>query len=723
MPRSTSGTPENLPPGHPLVLNVGNEQVTISNFRAELPESAAPKDRVSFVRTALRHNLALDEDALHAAARALVDPRTAMRAVDNDLLVQEIVGPAKLRIAQLQAYLPELLVLLQPRAGAAARIVEPPRVVGGVAADEDDPEIVYPDAMLVIRFKDEEHLKAQVVQTVLQTLKLGRDYSSSILTKRVSRPVLAHVVRIEFDDGESFDVTVVRDGITRVVSSWRTIFPELSADELADKMVSILLASKRSRRSEDTETAARARGRDEHQQKLRQQFALGMATGYPTEEAMRIGQAFILPVQMVVDFYMEGPATVPVEQQFDDAIQALIGSVHNEFQAWEQSASDAVSVLRALPRAVHDGELDAAVAQIAAGQLTVDDVPKVFGEDVPPEALWRAVYLVAAMCSPTAFDGIKKHMRELLGVLRISRRAYVSHLMTLVDLPWRSAKGHTEQQARRAWRNGGPVPHDLLGTNWTPVPTEDFITLIPLAEGGDENARATLQVAGGIALVADKLLMSNTGSAVSVGEVPFRSDVNEVVAKLGHSTAGLWLLARAANAFDPTKKAINSFTPKEILEGAVGEYVVPGIDAKKPDTVPLDNAGQPARLTPYRVVSLSDPARAAEMENIKKESEDKKKAAGAQTNQEKAQRLRKTLKQSLETALNSLETLVSLGDFDSSLVPIFVDETTWSPLEVSARKISGKLFNLEPPRKSTLAGESPDDEDPEDEYEDGEQLL
>ncbi|MFJ5992975.1 hypothetical protein [Lentzea sp. NPDC092896] len=696
-----------------------DEPITITNFRDALPEVAPAKDRVAFVRAGRRKELALDEDALHAAARPLVDPWTAAKAVDNDLLTQELIGPSLLMIVQQSAYLTELLPLVQPRASGAPRNVSPPLTDGIVAEDSDEPGLESADATMVFRFEDEEHLIAQVAQTVRQTLTLGRDYSSSILAKRVSRPVLAHVARIEFESGEGFDITVVRDGLTRVTSCWRTIYPDLTADELAEVIAATLLASKRGRRSDDTETAMRARGRDEQQRKLRAQYAVGMATGTPTEEAIRIGQALIVPVQLVVSFALAGAATVPVEQQFDDAIQALVSSVHGEFEPWDQSASDSVAILRALPRAVHDEHLDLGVAEIASGYRPISDVPMVFGADFPATALWRAVCLVAWLCSPTEFNGIKTHMRELLGISRIERKTYVSHLMTLIDLPWRSTKQHTQQQARRAWNNGGPIPHNLLDWDWTPVATTDFTSLVPKALAGDENARATLQVAGGIALVTDKLLMSNTGSAVAVGEVPFRANVSEVVARLGNSEAGLWLLARAANAFTPDKKAINSFTPQELLRKPQdGGYVVPSVIPETPSAIRMDNTGQPERLTAYEVLAISDPQRAVEAQNAKKEMDKEKKRAGIETRQRKAERLREELSMSLNTAVNTLESLESLGNLDGSLQPILVDHSTWAPLEDCARTLGGKLYILRPPARSPITDDAAvidDEEDVEDE--------
>jgi hypothetical protein len=685
----------------PVTLEIDGETVAITNFRASLPTPAPAKDRVGFVRAGVRQGLALDNDALHAAARVFVDPATVQRLVDNSLLGDETVGSTRLVTARQLAYLTELLPLIQPRAGAAARTVEPPRITGSLRGDGVNQ---MPEAMTVIRLHDEEHLIAQVTQTVRETLVMGRDYSASILTKRVSRPGLAHVARLEFDNGEMFYISILRDGITRAVSSWQVMYPDLTVDQLADLIVTTLLASKRGRRADETETAQRARGRDEKQQLLRAQFVAGMATGEPTEKAIRISQALTMPVQMILSVEAEGAAVVPVADQFDDAVQGLVASVHGEFQPWEQSASDAAAILRALPRVVNDGSLDERVAQMAAGYLPVSEMPTVFGKTAPATELWRAVYLISRLSSPVEFEGIKKHLRELLGMSRIERKTYVNHLMTLIDLPWRSAKADTRLQARRAWANGGPIPHSLLGTSWDPVPASDFTALVASALGGDENARATLQVAGGIALVTDKLLMSNTGSALTSGDVPFRANVNEVVTNLGNTEMGLWLLARAANAFSPTRRAVNSFTPKELMHLAPTDtYVVPRIDPEQPQRLHTDNAGQYERLTTYEVVYLSDPERARNAESTRKDVEDRQRKTNAETNSQKAERYRTELKKYLDTALNSLKSLMDLGGVDGSLQPILVNTETWQGLDNTARALSGELYNQKPPERPILA--------------------
>ncbi len=391
------GQPANRPQ-----VTIDGELVPVANFRSVLPVAPSSRERVALVKAGLKANLALTEDGLHAVARALTDPAAIARVIENNTLTDEIVGPSTLMLVQGHAPVTELIPLLQPRAGAAPTSVEAPRVTGIVGPDG------RPQAVLLIRFRDHQHLVEQVVQTIRQTLLLGDDYSASILTKRVSRPVLAHPVQIEFDDGsDSFMVEMLRDGITRFVSSWRAMYPALTNDQLADKkMVEALLAFKPGRGAGDTETARRARGREAVLDGLRARFAKGIVDPTtPNDEAIRISQAAFIPVQHVVSVGAIADPGVSDDEQFDDAVHALVASVHGEFKPWDSSASQATALQRALPRAVHDGSIDKDVAAMAVGLLPVSEVPNIFHAAAPATALWRAVYLVSHFCAPTAYAG------------------------------------------------------------------------------------------------------------------------------------------------------------------------------------------------------------------------------------------------------------------------------------------------------------------------------
>lgn len=710
--------PSHVPDPRPQ-LNIQGEPVTITNFRSTLPQPPETGERLALVRAGRAAALRLDEDGLHAAARALTDPAAVARTIRSGLLTDEGVGPANLTVALGHVYLTELLPLLQPRAGAVARTVDPPTIRGYL--DEDG----VPQAMIELNFKDEAHLVEQLAQTVRQTRRMGRHYEDSILTKRVSRPIMVHAARIVFEDGsEPFVVLIVRDGLTRVVSSWAAQYPQLDVDELAAKMAEALLATKRGRKADDPETAIRARGRGLVQQDMRVRFAQGTTGEHPNEDAIRIGQTLTLPAQTILSTGTVGAPGMAPQEQFNDAVQALVASIHGEFQPWEKSAETAAAIERALPRAVHDEDLDEPVAQLATGSLPVTHVGKVFkalghflGEnDVPKAALWRAVYLVAYLCEPRAFGAIKRHLRNLLGLSRIENQTYAAHLMTLIDLPWRHAKQDTRRQALRAWQSGGPIPYEIFGVDWNPVPTADFTTLVPKALAGDTDAQYTLQVAGGIALVADKLLMSNVGSAEASEQVPFRSNINSVVTGLGSHEAGLWLLAHAANAFQADRRAVNSYTEQELRRTAPapGSYTVPRPDPDNPAQPKRDNADQAEPLTSYWVVYHSDPAR-AETEKAKKAKKDATAKPIVETNAAKVIRLRSQIRSSLNAALGDLQGALALGNSDPTLQPILGDRATWQDLVDTVGKLNGVLYSSPPPAPSLVV----DDEDDEDQDEDG----
>jgi hypothetical protein len=685
----THVSPAVAPDNRPTLI-IGGEPVAITNFRSSLPPPPSASDRVAFVRAATNAGLRLDDDGLHAVARTLVDPHTAAVAVRSNLITEEVVGPASLKALHGHVYLTEILPGLQPRAGAAASAVSLPKVIGCLDGNGD------PEAMLSLVFRDHEHLAAYLAQVVGQTRTMGRDYAASILTRRVSQPVLLHPGWIDFEDGsEGFAISVARDGLTRIVSSWAAQHPDLSVDELADEMVTALLATKSARKTGDSQTSMRARGRAAVLQDLRVRFAQGTNGAHPNEDAIRIGQTLILPAKTLVSIENIGPVGVAAEQQFDDAVQALVASMHGEFQPWEDSAADAAAIQRALPRAVFDDEFDAAVAELAVGRREVKDVPEIFGFEDPATPLWRAVWLAAWFCTPGEFEAVKRHLRDLLGVSKMFKKTYVEHLMTLIDLPWRYSKAANRQQAARAWGNGGPIPHDIIGEDWTPVPTEDFTTLVPKALAGDDAARYTLMVAGGIALVTDKILLSNTGSAFTSGLVPFRSNVNDVVADLGRAenVAGLWQLARAANAFRADRRATNSFTPQEALRRPPGpdSYTVPAVDPRNPAALLYDNANAVRPLTTYHLVYLSNPERA-------EEEKEKKKAqpTSTETTAAKAKRLRAQVVKQVEAGHDDLTALIDLAAVDPTVQPIFGDMELWQKLVTNLQKLTGLVFTHQP---------------------------
>jgi hypothetical protein len=94
-------------------------------------------------------------------------------------------------------------------------------------------------------------------------------------------------------------------------------------------------------------------------------------------------------------------------------------------------------------------------------------------------------------------------MREVSGASAVTRKSHVSHLATLIDLPWQRVKMNTARQARRPRRRNGPVLVLMLGTGWDAVSIDDFVTLVDDAVDGDRDAKNTPTIAGGVSLMTD----------------------------------------------------------------------------------------------------------------------------------------------------------------------------------------------------------------------------
>ncbi|MFD0572223.1 hypothetical protein ACFQ0T_27215 [Kitasatospora gansuensis] len=308
-------------------------------------------------------------------------------------------------------------------------------------------------------------------------------------------------------------------------------------------------------------------------------------------------------------------------------MRSILASVHLEFKEWDSAAQNVEVATRALKRVMQLGlggwdkdELQV-VYGLAVGRTPVADLPTEYGDDtIPGTALWRAVYLVHALTHPDLYGPIKEQSKAIKGERRMADKGFAGLLGPIVDQPWRSSKKDVTKQARNAWANGGVLTKDILTVPWKPLPTRDFTSLVDLARAGDEDARGTLAVAGGIALIADKLLTRNVGSALMApkdkGGVPFRADVNVVIGDLAmaDNEAGLWTLALAAQRFEADRLPRNSVTTRQIVRKPTAvpdsDYVHVVVDLSRPDRIARDAAGQPVALTQWDVVWASDERRA-----------------------------------------------------------------------------------------------------------------
>ncbi|AUY51306.1 hypothetical protein [Streptomyces sp. CB01881] len=705
-----TGHPTLPGPRGPESLNfvLKGEEFTISGFERQLPEPSSATARGRLVRAGLADpGTALDENGWHAVARAVVHPEAIAAQLRTQTglasaLIEEHVEGATLRSIHARAWLTELIPGLQPRTGQEALPVPDP-VVRGVLDPAEGQTAGRPLATVAYEYENLQHLRDHLQQTIVYTRDANPNpYDQSILARRITRAVIAHPCRLEFkDETESINVLVVRDGITRITSAWALLAgDDAKPDEIARVASDLLLAEKPTRRNaaERSLSQRHALGRQEELEQLRGEFLRGLGDP-PSDRAVRIGQTLVVPAQIAVGLQAYPGGVLPDTELFDDAVRSILAAVHVEFKGWDAAAQNVEVGSRALRRVLLSnavkraaGSADLAeVVDLAVGRIKPGQVPRVFGDRaIPPSPLWRAVYLVHALTRPELYREVKRHAMDIKGTRAMTFRGFAELLGPIVDLPWRAAKKAVLQQARNAWGNGGVLTDEVLKKSWEPVPTSRFTDLVRPAIGGDLDARMTLAVAGGIALITDKLLTRNVGSTVG-RTVPFRADVHAVVAGLSgqDNEAGLWLLAYAADRFEPDRQAKNSLTDAQLsrVTDLTSYYSYVDVDLAQPDRVARDVTGVEVGLSQYRVVAASDPAQTEQAEA------EKRKALGGEQlsiNEQIAQE-RSGLLKALESAEDRLNTLTALTT--SSTLNAFGSKSEWEPLYKLSLKLQNAIYN------------------------------
>jgi hypothetical protein len=682
----------------------GDEEFTVSGFERSLPELSSVTDRGALVKAGLASSgTALSLDSWHAVARAVVAPDSAaaqLRAQKGMFagLIEEHVEGATLRSLHTRAWLTELFPGLQPRTGQEALPIEDPHVLGDLGDDGE------PLACVIYTYRDIAHLRAHLRQTVTATRRANPDpYDQSILARRITRAVIAHPARLEFTDGtEAIEVLVVRDGITRLTSAWALLTGEESpdADQIARTATDLLLTEKVQRRGTEKPRSQRmAVGRQDALADLRAEFYQGLGSGHPSDRSVRLGQTLVVPAQITVGLRRHGTAGLPVDEVFDDAVRSILAAVHVEFRAWESAAQNVEVGSRALRR-VHlrgqdEAELLDGVVGLALGRRGPHELPQIFGDrSIPTTALWRAVYLVNQLTRPEVFGQVKRHAKDIKGTRRMSTAGYAELLGPIIDLLWRGTKSSSLKQARNGWANGGVLTKAVLDS-WAPVPCDDFTELVIPACEGDANARQTLAVAGGIALVTDKMITRNVGSAVG-RTVPWRVNVDQVVAGLAENKEGLWILAVAANSFDADRECINSFSAAQLLSKDKSEmYVIPDIDPECPDRLRRDRGGVAVLpLSPWRIVLASDPVRA--LQYLDNQNDDNNNEG---TVAERLDAKRRGLVQAVEAAQEKLADLLDYAktpEVKQTTLEPFGSHPEWKSLDDEVRDLATTIYNHRP---------------------------
>ncbi|MFJ6823396.1 hypothetical protein ACIQRJ_23670 [Streptomyces niveus] len=625
--------------GAPITVEWGKQQVEVSTVNHELPDASVVDERNRLVRAGMSTPLAaLPEDAWHAVARAAVTPETVAlqlresQEAHTSLLLEEHVDGATLRSVHARVWLSELFPAIQPRTGQELLAVDDPQVQGMAESGK-------PQAILRYRYESLKHLKRHVQQTISTTL-YRNSYAESILARRVTRALIVHPVIYDFDDGtEPVCALVARDGITRLASAWKVLAgPDCDPDSVARLAVETLLAPYQLSVSEPAKplTQRMALGRQSRRKQLREEFNKEIdkagADEPPSLRAIQIAQSYLVPAHITVGAQVYERASLNAEDVFDDALRSILASVHVEFKPWDTAAQNVEVAGRALKRVLHGGAGSNAfedglhaVYELAVGLRRASDTPHVYGDQsIPGTGLWRAVQLLHTLTRPAVFEELRSRAKEIKGDRRMTDKGYAGLLGPIVDYPWRSSKKSAAQQARNAWSNGGVLFKEVLEDSWAPIVTSDFTTLVEPALKGSRDARLTLALAGGTALIADKLLTRNVGSSVgrtrAPGKVPFRGDVHKIIEGLARkdNELGFRTLALAAQRFEDGRLPRNSGTrqqlglPNDQGTEVDGEYQHLVVDLEAHDRILLED-GEPVMLLEWDVVFASDPKRARQV--------------------------------------------------------------------------------------------------------------
>ncbi|MCF3181213.1 hypothetical protein IPZ70_14900 [Streptomyces polychromogenes] len=723
-------------PTSPITVDWGKEQVEVSTLDRELPDASAVDDRIKVVKAGLNSSLvSLPEDAWHAVARAAVKPETvALQLRESqdtrmNLLLEEHVDGATLRSVHSRVWMSELFPAIQPRTGQELLHVGDPQVQG-VAEDGK------PQAILRYRYESRPHLRKHVEQTIWSTL-FKNSYAESILARGVTRALIVHPVVYDFEDGtESVYGLITRDGITRLASAWKVLAgPGSDLDEVASLAAGVLVAEQQPSPNDQVRplTQRMALARESWRKGQRVQFARDLvsvgADEIPPLSAVQIAQSFVVPAHITVGVQAhDRAASLKTEEVFDDAIRSILASVHVEFKPWDPSAQNVEVVSRALKRVLLSWKRDdlGEVYELAVGRRKASETPQVYKDPaMPGTGLWRAVRLLHTLTRSDISEDLRNRAKEIKGERRMTDKGYASLLGTIVDHPWRSTKKSAAQQARNAWSNGGVLFKEILEDGWFPIVTDDFAELVEPALAGSRNARLTLALAGGTALIADKILTRNVGSSVGrsrmPGKVPFRADVHKVIEGLARegNALGLWTLALAAQRFEDGRLPRNSGTKQSLgLPGdpdsdSVAEYQHVAVDLEADDRV-LREDGAPVLLQQWDVVVASDEERTRlvlGLDDGADESEEQDDDSSDVWNGERGgtaadevgsrgepepvrsiAEVRRSFESLIAEARVQLDELQRLGE-GVTLPPVFGTESTWRGLHQAASHIFAAIQN------------------------------
>ncbi|PPI95204.1 hypothetical protein C5E46_19755 [Nocardia nova] len=290
---------------------------------------------------------------------------------------------------------------------------------------------------------------------------------------------------------------------------------------------------------------------------------------------------------------------------FVTMVENLVAGEHLEKNPWTPDAMWHNIANQAIEALVARGLLSRPDADIVTGVMPLEELPQFIGcPDASP--IWRAIYMAYRLAMGRAFNDTKYEVRNIMARRAVTTKQFSFMLGVLADRDVRGPKSQREsgsrrpptlQTARNAFGDGGFLAYDIPGGSWEPVyksPTD----LLQLALSGNKNARITLLIGGGYALIMDGYLTRDRESKFFEGTTPYRATPPNLLTDLAHREHGLRILATAWMSWKADEAAHCYDIPdidedgKPVIEGAT-------LDTRRP-----------RRLTEGRLFEIANPAKA-----------------------------------------------------------------------------------------------------------------
>ncbi|MGX1490342.1 hypothetical protein [Streptomyces tendae] len=404
-------------------------------------------------------------------------------------------------------------------------------------------------------------------------------------------------------------------------------------------------------------------------------------------------------------------AMQPSGMSFVTMVENLVAGEHLEKNPWTPDAMWHNIANQTIDALVARGELRREEADIITGLTPLEELPTALGCP-EPSPIWRAIYTTYRLTAGSSFNDTKAEIRNIMARRAVTTKQFSFMLGVIVDRDIRRPKARKEpgarrpsslQRARNAFGDGGFLTEDVPGRQWIPV-FEPLPQLLGRALGGDRDARITLMIGGGFALMMDGYLTRDRESKLFEGSAPFRGSPPAILTDLASHEHGLRMLATAWQHWDPARPEHEYDIP---VVNADGTLVITGETRE---------TRSPERLTEYRLYEIASPPKA--MAGFLKQQEARKARNQAATPEDRD----KDNRERLTTALNIAKDAATALENSHVLPPPhpFGTYEEWERIRNIAHQIYEVLVRKRPdPDEGFISSAAPEEHD-DSEYDDSE---